>query len=148
MAAAELLDLRQQLKQKDSEIDQLHSLILCMRSDLEVKEEQFDVLYRSLRASREHSQQESRVQESQQETRLLAALGRIQELEAAVAAHDLERRTWHAELQKAREGSAGFGDWIGRFMPGIAVACRGFTKMRNEGQRQYQQITVFKTGTS
>ena len=42
----------------------------------------------------------------------------------------------------------GFGNWIGHFLPGIAAPGSGFTKMKNEGQRQYQQITVFKTGTS
>ena len=42
----------------------------------------------------------------------------------------------------------GFANWIGHFLPRIAAASRGFTKMKNENQRQYQQITVVNSGTS
>ena len=44
-------DLLNQLQQKDSEINQFHELIHIMRQDLEVKEEQFDYLFASLKAS-------------------------------------------------------------------------------------------------
>ena len=50
-------------------------------------------------------------------------------------------RIWQLELK-------GFGNWIGHFLPGIAAVFRGFTKIKNESQRQYQQIIVFKSGTS
>ena len=42
----------------------------------------------------------------------------------------------------------GFADWIGNFVPRIAAAIRGLTKMKTEGQRQYQQIKVFKSEAS
>ena len=42
----------------------------------------------------------------------------------------------------------GFGNWIGHFLPGITAVFRGFTEIKNEGQRQYQQNIVFKSGTS
>ena len=37
----------------------------------------------------------------------------------------------------------GFADEIEHFLPGIAAACRGFTKMKNESKRQNQQTIVF-----
>ena len=52
-------DLLNQLQQKDSEISQFHELIHIMRQDLEVKEEQFDYLFASLKASRTHANQDA-----------------------------------------------------------------------------------------
>ena len=50
-------------------------------------------------------------------------------------------RIWQLEL-------IGFADWIGHFLPGFLAVFRGVTKMKNKGQRQYQQTMALKSGIS
>ena len=57
------------------------------------------------------------------------------------------KSTCRLHYKDLKTGTIGFAIWIGHFLPGIAAVFRGFTKIKNEGQRQYQQIIVIESGT-
>jgi len=62
-AQVELDKLRWENKELRSEVDVLRHVMMVVQEDLHVKEEQFDFLYASLKAAREHSERERQARE-------------------------------------------------------------------------------------